>query len=378
MVNPATFPAQRRGPSGPQTQNGGGGSDFAPFDNERWFDPEYVDSDETGSIAAPFIDWATMVAALGTQGWYVHFPSYPIVPTSEEILVEGQFLFEGSTGTAIASSIDEGITLSSGGTSESVKFRNLHVEAITLTDGGEAPITFENCAVDDIFVDGLWQGEIYGFDSTFAISQETNDCNVHLTGGYVIQWSAQTFELTDMKVGDGVSAGALAVTGPSVTCRGVTFTPGSSINFINEGGTLYLDPESFKSFVDNDIFDDLIGCDFIIRLDGSYPEEAIEYAGTGTVGINWLKNPRAYIEQTGPITLEGFDDAFILTREYTLIVDNTTSGEDFETITFPAFILWSGGTPPEQEEGISVYKFEYEQAISTWFGYVVIMNGLTT
>lgn len=372
MVNPATFPAQRRGPSGPAAGTGGGGGDFEPFDNERWFDPNYVDSDENGSIADPFTDWDTMVAALGTEGWQVHFPAYPVAPGAAEIAVEGNLLFVGTSAKQTSSYINDAITLSSGGTSESVTFRDLYLESITLTDGGEGPITFENCVLVDMVVDGLWEGEIYGVNSQFLIGQVTNDCNVHLQGGFVMAWSAQSFELTDCLVGDGTSAGTIEITGPSITCRGVTFTPGSTIEFLNAAGTVYLDPESYKSFLDNDIV--IINDGPVVRLDGSFPEEAITYAGTGTVEINWFKNPRAYVEQTGPIDFEFIDP--LTTPLVTLIVDNQTSGEGFETFSWPANCTFSAGDPPEQEEGISVYKLEYESSLNTYFVYVIGMNFL--
>lgn len=369
MVNPLVYPVLRRGSSGPRDQNGGG-NDFAPFDNERWLDPAYAETDESGSIAQPFLTWDVMVAELGTQGWYIHLPGYPVSPGREEIVVGGNYLFEGSTGTQIASYLDTDITLSGGGTSESVKFRNLYIASIILKDDGEAPLTFENCAVEDIVVDDLWEGEIFGFNSTFSIEQVTNDCNVHLTGGYVIQWSAQTFELTDMLVGDGTSAGALQLTGVTLVCRGVTFTAGSTIEFLNSEGTVYLDPESYKSYLDNDI--DAVNA-VVVRLDGSYPVNAATYAGTGDVTLNWFKNPRAYIEQTGHIDFDAFAP---LTRYLTLIVDNQTSGEGFEEFSWWDGCVFGSGIVPEQESGISVYIIEYEAQLDLYLVYVAGMNFL--
>lgn len=369
MVNPATFPVQRRGPSGPQSQNGGGG-DIEPFDNERWLDPEDASSDDEGSIAEPFISWSSMQAALGTEGWLVRLPGTPVLATSAPTLVSGNYVFKGQSPKQTSSYITGNANFEGGGTTESLTFKDCYIEALGLGGSGEFPLTFENCAVADITVDDLFEGEIYGINSTFGIEQVTNDCNVHLQGGYVIQWSAQTFELTDMLVGDGVSAGALTLTGVTLVCRGVTFTPGSTIEFINSEGTVYLDPESYKSYLDNDIDDDNA---VVVRLDGSYPVNAETYAGTGDVTLNWFKNPRAYIEQTGHIDFDAFSP---LTRYLTLIVDNQTSGEGFEEFTWWDGCVFSGGIPPEQEEGISVYLIEYEAQLNTYFVYVAGMNFL--
>lgn len=373
MVNPVTFPEQRRGGSGPLTDPSAGG-EFLPFDNSFYFDPEYADSSENGSIAGPFTTWAQFVAAgTANEGAQFWFPGYPVVPGAEEVPTNRALVIQGQKNVDISSYISDSFTLDDTGAEEhSVTFRDMSLEAIVLS-GGAYSLTFERCDLGDLSVSVAGTQIIYGFESTFGASQETPTCEVRLSGGYVTDWLASTFFLTDIYVGtpDGIQSGQLEIESTISYCRGVTFVAGSIIEFLNGPGQLYLDPSSYRSFLDNNI--QLIN-GAVVRDDGSFPINAATYPGAVEAEIDWFANPRAYIEQTAALDL-----VFLrapLTREVVLIVDNQTSGEEFAEFTWPVDCLFSAGLPPEQESGISVYKLEYEEQLGVYFVYVIGINYL--
>lgn len=367
-------PQLRRGPSGPMAESSGG-SEFEPFDNSYYFDPDYVDGAENGSIAGPFVTWAQMVAAVAgsTVGRQVYFPGYPVSPGAEEIPTDGLLVLQGQTANESSSYIDDTITLgNNGGASQSVTFRDLELEALALT-GGTYPITFERCRVADIdIVTPGSSGTIYGFDSSFSISQDTPDFHVQLVGGNLLSWVATTFDLTDLIVGSTnlASAGEIEADGTSIVCRGVTFAPGSTIEFTGETGTLFLDPESYKSFLDNDIELTNGG---VVRLDGSWPQDALSY--DEGEDINFTKNPRAiYRSENGPDPQLVFLPP--LTREVQLLVMYDAGGEG-GPVDFPANVIWTEGNAPDQITtigSISLFRFDFEEATNTYIGWVVGMD----
>lgn len=373
MVNPAIVPAQRRPGSGPFANEGSGGSDFEPFDNSYYFDPEYVNSSENGSIAGPFTTWAQFVAVTSggaSDGAEVWFPGYPVTPGAEPIGGDKALLIQGVNGVQNASYINALITLGFGA-GQSTSFNDMALEAILL-DGGSNSLTFRRCEVGDVTETDNYSGAIFGFDSSFLIGQITPNSVVTVVGGSIASWDASSFVLTNVFIGSSESAGELIINDDISRCRLVTFGPGSTVEFTGAEGQLYLDPASYRSFIDNNI---QITNGVVVRDDGSFPINAEVYTGLA-IDIDWALNPRALVEQdddTAPTVLTFFPP---LTREVVLIVDNTTTGENFQEFTWPANCRFNSGVVPEQETGISVYKLEYEEQLDVYLVYVVLMNAL--
>lgn len=366
-------PQLRRGPSGPMAEAAEGAT-FEPFDNSYYYDPEYVDGAENGSIAGPFVEWGQLVALTmggSTDGVQFYLPGYPVLPTADVVGTEKALVFQGQKSTQISSYITGFLTFdSNGGTTQSVTFRDVAIEGIHLA-GGSYPLTFERCEVGDIDETSPGNNQlISGFDCAFLIGQVTPDNHVRLQGGYVVSWEANTLQLTDLTVGtvDLVSSGELFANGTSIICRGVTFAPGSTVEFLGAEGELFLDPESYKSFLDNDI--DLTN-GHVTRLDGSWPRDAIVY--DQGEDINFTKNPRAIYNAEDTDALVFLPP---LTREVQLLVVYTAGGEG-GPIGWPSNVFWTEGLPPEQITtlgSMSLFRFDYEEDLDIYFGWVAGMD----
>lgn len=382
MVN---YPAQRLGPSGPFAQTGGGGStDFAPADNILFFDPNFSGGDESGSIADPFLNWADWVAGVPlTEGsTKVIFPGVPVAPDADALPFSANSLvIEGLTPSAVASFINGEISIPANDTPElSVEFRYIGLEALLL-NGGPYTLLFSHCLVRDLTEDsGDFTGSIIGEFTSFEVGQTTPDANVRLTGGNLLQWDATTFDLTNVVIGtlNGSDAGELTVEGQLVKCRGVTFVAGSTITFANAEGELWLDGPSYKSFLSN--------CTLVnghvTRDDGSWPVDAAVYnaSDNNPLTIDWYTNPRALLNVDISSTTLVLEFTAPLTREVELtVIMGEGGGPGIDWTGVNPEILWSDGLAPEQSldpGSISQYRFDYEENVPQYIGYVVVLNGL--
>lgn len=109
--------------------------------------------------------------------------------------------------------------------------------------------------------------------------------------------------------------------------------------------------------------------DALDNLQAQIAADAAAFSGAA-IAINWALNPRALVTQTSAVV---FTFAPPLSREVVLIVDNQTTGLGFATFSWPANCRFSGGLPPEQQTGVSVYKLEYEASFDVYFVYVIGM-----
>ncbi len=376
----AENPLLRRGPSGPFAENSGGG-DFEPFDNSYYFDPDYVDSDENGSIADPFGTWAQVVATAnaGTseESSQFYFPGYPIVPTAEVIESDNTLVFQGQKDSEVSSFINGFITLDeNGGSNHSTTFRDMTLFGLHLT-GGNYALVFERCTVGDIDTVPGNQGPILGYDCDFVPvfegpgGRDTPDNRVKLQGGSVVEWRCFELVLTDLTVGQDSPrlTGTLTILGDSCICRGVTFLPESVIVFEGDEGELFLDPESYKSFLDNLI---TLTNGHVTRLDGSWPKDATTYNDGDP--INWFLNPRAIYNSNNAGTLVFEQDP--LTREVQLLVNYTAGGEG-GSFSWPANCQFAGGVEPVQVTTVgskSLFRLDWEESLGFYIVWAVAID----
>lgn len=309
MVNPAIFPVQRRGPAGPHAGAGGGSALFEPFDNERYLDPDYVDSGENGSIAAPFLSWADVIADVvdGDNSARIMLPGYPVTPSAVVIFTGKDLSFVGVAPSLQGSYINDYINLSSDGTTnQTISFSNTYLEGMTL-DGGAQTLQFFNCFVKEIVESGedSYEGEIYGFDTGFLLSQNTPDSVVTISNGWIREWEAFQFHLKGCIVGspDLSAAGELRVHDNVSYASTVTFAAGTEVTFEDDPGTLYLDAWSYKSWIDGScvVFNGTI----VIVSDPipNYPAEFNAGNKTGAASLSLATSLAARFTLTGNTVL---------------------------------------------------------------------------
>lgn len=375
MVNPLIYPEQRRPQAGPFAAPAGGGN-FEPFDNEIYFDPDYVGGVENGSIAGPFIAWDDWVAAVGANAWRVMFPGVEVTAGSDSIpLTDGNALvIEGVKSSILGGSHIAGSMLVNNPATDgaSLHFKYLSFELLE-TNGGDYDLTFTDCEVGDLLeAGGDYTGTLYGFNNHFSVLTLLGSATARLTGGSVLSLELDTIYLTDLYVGsvDGVSSGVLTAQGTLISCKGVIFNPGSTITFGGVAGELFLDGPSYKSFLDNDI---VLTNGHVTRDDGSWPVDAISYASVAGAGetINFTKNPRAILEYDSDFTCQ-FDPP--LTREVQILLINTDTGGP---ISWPANVFWSDGEPPDfpiTAGAETLLRFDYEESLDTYYGWVALMD----
>ncbi len=248
MVNPLTYPTLRRGNSGPLTEVSAGSSE--PFDNNYYFDPDFVDSLETGAITGPFTTWAqwAAAAAVGVEGVKVWFPGYPVTPGADVIPVNNDIVLEGVSPSSISSAVSDSVELESG-TGTQATFRSISINALNLA-GGETALLFDNAVIGDLLDLLDFAGVITGFNTHFVFTAEVPTSEVLLYNCKLQEFEAGLFYLHDCTVGIAGLAGALSTGSTVARCVDTTFADGSTVTFTGAAGILYLDAWSYKSFND--------------------------------------------------------------------------------------------------------------------------------
>jgi hypothetical protein len=174
--------------------------------------------------------------------------------------------------------------------------------------------------------------------------------------------------LVNSQIGAASSAGVIEVTGTLVSLRGTTINAGSTIEFIGAEGTLLVDGPSYKQLLDNDIS---VTNGHVVRDDGSWPADAENYTSASPT-INFAKNPRAIMENNGAFTCTFLAP---LTREVQILMVNGGGGGG--AVDWGANVKWSDGLPPELPTGAgeeTLLRFDYEESIDTYYGWVPLMN----
>src|SRR6478752_1263850 len=320
MVNPLIFPEQKRGPSGPRGNTGGGPTDFLPSCNILYFDPNYGTSIENGAISNPFLTWAHWTAgAVGVGSTKVIFPGVPVAAGAQEIPIDDGYslTIEGIRARENCSAITGSSEVAACSDAD-VQFESHHIyfESLGL-NAGSYSVSFKDSVIAELQAIGAYVGPILGKDSVLT-DCSSQDSDIEWIGGSIQSCNCKNLILTNTVVGTAnlSGAGALLIEDTLIKCRGVTFAPGSTIAFAGSMGELWLDPISYRSFLDNSI---VLTNGHVTRDDGSFPKDAAVYTGdtSGPVVIDFYANPRATINLSG----EGNVDVnFILplTREVEL------------------------------------------------------------
>lgn len=155
MVNPATFPVQRRGGSGPIAEEPSGGAEFSPIQNIRFLDPAYVGDVSNGSIGNPFTLFPEFTDEIFTDvdgDWLLNLPngtvtgvSVPNFDDAPNVVFQGL----GINASALAS-----LTLTGQEEPANIEFRDLAIETVAFGASSDGTYSFENVALSESSVVG--------------------------------------------------------------------------------------------------------------------------------------------------------------------------------------------------------------------------------